>query len=680
MKKNLCSLSVYLMLAVGGIQAGTVQQNLGFDPDGSFVIKQENSVAVSTAWNYATNNRVVLGQSFSLTDETVLRAVTLVKGSDWTFTSGTNDLYLWVGEYSTNNTVVSTNLLETFDLTGITFTNDSYFSLNLDADLVLPAGGYAFQFWMEEGAGNKLTVKTGEGYADGGFLRGANPATIPMNAAAAAVQDLTFALQSEAVGVITNVAPKADNQNVSTVPNQDLAITLTGIDPDGVTPLIYTVVDSPTNGVLSGTASDLIYTPDTDFQGGDRLTFTVNDGVYSSDAATVFITVTNIPPTAGGQSVGTTAYTPVAITLYGNDPEGSNITYMVVNSPSNGVLNGTAPDLTYTPDAGYTGNDLFTFTVNDGVQDSEAATVSISVIPAGTLVSFSGLSADLVFSNNLLNVGGLTNGLALSGISIDGGYVYSVSYSDMDLDGDSLNDTLSYDVRVSAVSGSTPAMSPTLGGASVILGTGAETVGDGAGDSYSFTPTGSAWITGSAAQGMLVGDTLIYTVENISVSGTAASLDASFVGFSGLVLDERSGHTHETILGVGAGLNGYTWNGPSLPITDLSMNPLYVTQASTAGASFRYGVATVDFIFTISNSAPPTSVGDISISVVSSGSQIALSWETVGGFHYGVLATDNVVYGPWSPAVTGVLGTGGEVSVTNDVTESPLFYRAYLDE
>ena len=53
----------------------------------------------------------------------------------------------------------------------------------------------------------------------------------------------------------------------------------------------------------------------------------------------------------------------------------------MVNGPAHGVLSGTAPGLTYTPNANYNGADSFTFKVNDGTADSAAATVSITVTP-----------------------------------------------------------------------------------------------------------------------------------------------------------------------------------------------------------------------------------------------------------------------------------------------------------
>jgi MYXO-CTERM domain-containing protein len=53
-----------------------------------------------------------------------------------------------------------------------------------------------------------------------------------------------------------------------------------------------------------------------------------------------------------------------------------------VTQPINGTLTGTGAALTYTPAAGFSGNDAFTFTVNDGTADSAPATVSVAVAPA----------------------------------------------------------------------------------------------------------------------------------------------------------------------------------------------------------------------------------------------------------------------------------------------------------
>ena len=88
------------------------------------------------------------------------------------------------------------------------------------------------------------------------------------------------------------------------------------------------------------------------------------------------------------QTVKTSEDTPVSITLTASDADGDALTFGVVDLPSHGDLSGVAPDLTYTPDAGYNGQDSFTFSANDGTVDSNIATVSITVHPAHELAFY----------------------------------------------------------------------------------------------------------------------------------------------------------------------------------------------------------------------------------------------------------------------------------------------------
>lgn len=84
-------------------------------------------------------------------------------------------------------------------------------------------------------------------------------------------------------------------------------------------------------------------------------------------------------PTALSQSLNTNPDTSLSIVLSGADSNGDTLTYNVISNPLYGTLSGTVPNLTYTADATYIGNDFFTFVVNDGSQDSAAATVSITI-------------------------------------------------------------------------------------------------------------------------------------------------------------------------------------------------------------------------------------------------------------------------------------------------------------
>jgi len=178
-----------------------------------------------------------------------------------------------------------------------------------------------------------------------------------------------------------NDPPTAIPQEVTTEEDTAVAITLTGSDPDG-DPLTF-AVNLPSHGTLTGILTNLTYTPEADFNGLDSFTFTVNDGEYTSEPATVSITVTpaNDPPVADARTVSTDEDTPVAIMLTASDPDNDTLVFTVVTPPAHGAVTGEAPSITYTPEPNYYGPDSVTFKASDGLLDSNLTTVSITVKP-----------------------------------------------------------------------------------------------------------------------------------------------------------------------------------------------------------------------------------------------------------------------------------------------------------
>ncbi len=184
-----------------------------------------------------------------------------------------------------------------------------------------------------------------------------------------------------------NAAPVAHPLELNTANNADLPIKLTGFDLDGDA-LSFELTTQPANGTLFGTAPDLGFMPAAGFTGPDTFKFIVNDGSLTSNTATVVINVVPPPalngiPVALNQSHVGQVNTPITIALSGSDYEGSELSFRVVTNPVNGVLSGEAPALTYTPNAGYTGNDSFTYQVGDGTSYSKTATVSLVVEAEG---------------------------------------------------------------------------------------------------------------------------------------------------------------------------------------------------------------------------------------------------------------------------------------------------------
>ena len=94
---------------------------------------------------------------------------------------------------------------------------------------------------------------------------------------------------------------------------------------------------------------------------------------------TLDLPAVNNPPVAKALTVTTARNTPVAVVLSATDADGDALTYAIVANPQHGTLSGAAPNLTYTPAAGYTGPDSFTYKANDGTADSNIATISITV-------------------------------------------------------------------------------------------------------------------------------------------------------------------------------------------------------------------------------------------------------------------------------------------------------------
>jgi hypothetical protein len=85
-------------------------------------------------------------------------------------------------------------------------------------------------------------------------------------------------------------------------------------------------------------------------------------------------------PTAASQSINATENTASNIALVGS--AGANcavndaLTYAIARNPQHGTLTGVPPNIIYTPAAGYTGSDLFGFTVSDSAAAPSTSGVS----------------------------------------------------------------------------------------------------------------------------------------------------------------------------------------------------------------------------------------------------------------------------------------------------------------
>ncbi|MBB3060517.1 DUF1566 domain-containing protein [Microbulbifer rhizosphaerae] len=107
--------------------------------------------------------------------------------------------------------------------------------------------------------------------------------------------------------VSANLAPTAIPQRIGMDPDQGpIEVILAGEDPDEDN-LTYALVTMPQHGKLLSKAPNLVYVPDPDYRGEDSFTFTVNDGSYTSEPATVSIGIAPL--------ISTNPATPTPISL-----------------------------------------------------------------------------------------------------------------------------------------------------------------------------------------------------------------------------------------------------------------------------------------------------------------------------------------------------------------------------
>jgi len=174
--------------------------------------------------------------------------------------------------------------------------------------------------------------------------------------------------------------PVATNLVVGVLEDTTANLTLLG---GGSGTVSYAILTNPTNGTLGSldmSTGAVSYIPSTNYFGADSFVFAVSAaGQQAMGTVSITVSPVNDAPIAISQSVTNGEDESFGITLVGSDVDGSEISYVVLEGPTNGILSGVAPDLVYRGTSNYYGPDRFTFAVNDGSLTSEVATVTIQV-------------------------------------------------------------------------------------------------------------------------------------------------------------------------------------------------------------------------------------------------------------------------------------------------------------
>jgi len=193
-----------------------------------------------------------------------------------------------------------------------------------------------------------------------------------------------------------NDAPVAENASIGTNEDTQATITLVASDVDGDA-LIFAVIAQPVHGTLFGSAPNLKYRPDPNYNGSDAITFLVSDGKLASNVATLTINVLSvndapvITSNGGGATadismaendadVTTVAATDVdaETTLTYSLSEGADMEKFSIDAASGELTFKTAPDFDIPGDADGDNIYIVTVQVSDGVL-SDSQTLSIFI-------------------------------------------------------------------------------------------------------------------------------------------------------------------------------------------------------------------------------------------------------------------------------------------------------------
>lgn len=180
--------------------------------------------------------------------------------------------------------------------------------------------------------------------------------------------------------------PVVVNDSATTPEDTQVTANVTANDDfgaDGPSSAPIQLVGTPDHGTASvndsGTPTDptddvILYTPNANFTGNDTVYYRICDSSNDCDTGFVAITVNavNDPPVAANKTAYANKDIPVEVCQSISDPDHSSFATTLVCSPANGTVSGLSNPstseycMTYTPDAGFSGNDTLCVSVCDG--------------------------------------------------------------------------------------------------------------------------------------------------------------------------------------------------------------------------------------------------------------------------------------------------------------------------
>ncbi|WP_203219479.1 putative Ig domain-containing protein [Pseudomonas sivasensis] len=429
----------------------------------------------------------------------------------------------------------------------------------------------------------------------------------------------------------------------------------------GDAPYTFNVNSLPSGLSLNTSTGQISGTPTA--AGAYSFTATVTDSNGATGSITYSGTVSVALPVASAVSATVAANSsanPITLSLSG----GAATSVAVASAASHGTATASGTSITYTPTAGYSGTDSFTYTATNAAGTSSPATVTITVTaptlvitPAtlGTFTVGSAFNATLSASGGdapyAFNVNSLPSGLSLntstgqiSGTPIAAG-AYSFTATVTDSNG--ATGSITYSGTVSAALPVASAVSATVaanssanpitlnlsGGAATsvaVASAAAHGTATASGTSITYTPTAgysgadSFTYTASNASGTSSPATVTITVTAPTLIITPATLGAFTVGSA-----------YSTTLSASGGSAPYAFSASNLP-SGLTLNPSTGIISGTPSAPGAYSstvtvtdsngaTGSITFSGTVSVALPVASAVSATVAANSSANPITLN-------------------------------------------------------
>ena len=243
----------------------------------------------------------------------------------------------------------------------------------------------------------------------------------------------------------SGLPPFAFNDSYSVVHDRTLSVSSPGVLSNDTDPehdaLTAVLVSGPAHGSLTlNSNGSFSYTPSSGYTGSDGFQYKANDGTSNSlSAATVTISVTNTLPVGVADSYSGSHDRTLSVSAGSGvlandtDADGDTLTASLVGGVSHGSLTlNSNGSFSYTPTAGYTGSDSFTYKANDGIGNSGTTTVSLSVTNATPVAN----NDTYVLHNGSLSIsspGVLSNDTDADGDTLTASLVSGVSHGSLTL-------------------------------------------------------------------------------------------------------------------------------------------------------------------------------------------------------------------------------------------------------